>query len=167
MIKPIAIVGFYGNKKSVVAQLVAAQTNMPFSDLYSEIEKLSGTRINSLYEKMGGLVFGKFESLALSSLAASGGVVAASGGCVDVPYNRRVFKESFFTVYLDAPFEYIYPNIARVRRPTIAGLSRDELKTLYGKRRPIYEEISDCTIDATLPVSEIKDKVIELALTEV
>lgn len=167
MIKPIAIIGFYGSGKSLLGRRAANELGVPFSSLSAEIEKLSGMRVNTLYQKMGEAAFRKFESLALSSLAASGGVVATTGGCVMLPYNRRLLAESFFTFYLDAPFEVIAPHIKAAVYPTVGGLASGELQKLYDMRKPQYEEISDHTLDATLPLDKLSDSIINLALAEV
>jgi shikimate kinase len=167
MTKSIALIGFYGSGKTSLGHRVAYELGLPFSDMYSEIEKLGGMKVAPLYERMGEAAFRQFESLALSSLAASGGVTATTGGCVMMAYNRRVLSESFLTFCLDAPFSFVAERADSAARPTIRGLTTDELRRLYEMRRPMYIDIADEVFDATLPHDKLKNLIVNSALAEV
>lgn len=167
MIKPIALIGFYGSGKTNMGRRVAGDLHMPFYDLNDEIVKLSGMRAAQLYTQMGEPVFRRFESLALSSLAAYGGVVATTGGCVMMPYNNRLLANSFLTIYLDAPFEYVSAHLDAARHPSISGLSQTELYKLYELRRTQYEQAADHTLDASQPADAVVSQIIEAALAGV
>ena len=164
MIKPIALIGFYGSGKTTLGRRVANELNMPFSELSKEMEKISGMRLHNLYDNMGESVFRKFESLALSSLAASGGVVVTTGGCIMLPYNRRLLSENFFSFYIDTPFEL---TTADASYPSIKNLTQIELQKLYDMRKPLYTESADHILDGSLPSEQLQSAIIDLALAGV
>ncbi len=167
MLKPVAVIGFYGSGKTETAKQVAQQLHMPYTDLSAEIERLSGMRIATLYARCGDMIFQKYESLALSSVAASGGVVSTTSGCVALPYNRRILADCFITVYLNAPLSFLQPRIEHIARPTIQAMTQQELSTLYEAHRPFYEEIADHILDATLPTNALSQQIVHLALANV
>lgn len=167
MMKPIALIGFYGSGKTTVGRRVAGELGVPFYDLNDEIEKRSGMRIPQLYAQMGDSAFRRFESLALSSLAAYGGVVATTGGCVMMPYNHRLLANNFLTVYLNAPFELATAHINAARHPSVNSLSPTELFQLYELRKPQYQQLAHLTLDASQPLEAMVSQIIETALTGV
>lgn len=164
--KPIALIGFYGSGKTTVARHIASQMEVPYCNLGDVIEQLSGMRINTLYETLGEGSMRDFERLALSSAAATGGVLATTGGCVMMPHNRRMLNDNFTTFFLDIPFEVAYANMGSSPRPSVESLTKEELGRLYHLRRPLYEETADHYIDGTLPLREIVDEIINLALAD-
>lgn len=164
--KPVALIGFYGSNKTTVARRVASQMEIPYNNLADGIEQLGGMRINPLYETLGEGALREFEQLALASAAAAGGVLATTGGCVMMPYNRRLLADSFTTFFLDVPFEYAYSHMGGSPRPSIDSLTKDELYLLYTMRRPLYEETAHHTLDGTRPLDELADDIIDLALAE-
>jgi len=161
--RPIAIIGFMGCGKSTVGRMAANELQVPFCDLDAETENLAGMRVPQLFETQGELALRRYESLALSSLAATGGVLATSGGCIMLPQNRRVLQEGYFTIHLDAPFEVIMPRIRGTSRPLIRSLTENELRRLHELRRPLYAQCADYTLDASLPIEELTDRIVDLA----
>lgn len=164
--KPIALIGFYGSGKTTAARLVAAQLDAPCVNLADMIEQLSGMRLTELYETMGEGSLREFEQLALSSAAAAGGVLATTGGCVMMPYSRRVLNENYMTFFLDVPFAHAYVHMGSSPHPSTESLTKDEVEALYRMRRPLYLETADHVIDGTLPQNDIADRIIDLALAD-
>lgn len=165
-VKPVALIGFYGAGKTAAARFIAEQMDVPFCGMGDLMEQLSGMRMPHLYESMGEEALQEFEQLALSSAAASGGVLAATGGCVMMPFNRRLLHESFTTFFLDVPFEYAYANMGSSPRPSVSSLTKSELQRLYTLRRPLYTETAHYTLDGTRPLRELADEIIDLALAD-
>ena len=163
--KPIAIIGFMGCGKSTVGRMAANELGVPFSDLDAETENLAGMRVPQLFETQGELALRRYESLALSSLAAAGGILATSGGCIMLPQNRRVLENGYRTVYLDAPFEVILPRIAGTSRPLLRSLTENELQRLFELRKPLYARCADITLDASRNPAELADMIVDLAYT--
>ncbi len=160
--RPIAIIGFMGCGKSTVGRTVANELQVPFADLDSETEDLSGERVAYLAEQRGELVFRDFESLAMYRVAPGGGVLATSGGCVMMQRNRKLLQEAYYTIFLDVPFNVIMPRIEGTSRPLLKSMSPEELQRLCELRRPLYESLADVTLDGTKSVEELVNEIVDL-----
>jgi shikimate kinase len=67
-----------------------------------------------------------------------------------------------FTVYLDVPFETMWRRIqARPGRPLASGRSREEVLSLFDRRRPRYEQAAH-RVDGDRPPEVVADEVIKL-----
>ena len=161
--KPIAIIGFMGCGKSTVGRMVANELQVPFADLDSETENLSGCRVPQLFEEQGELALRRYESLALSRVAPNGGVLATSGGCIMLPQNRRALRQGFKVIFLDVPFNVIMPRIDGTSRPLLKTMNRNELRRLCELRRPLYQETADITLDGTKSVDDLTYEIVNLA----
>jgi len=159
--RPIALIGFVGSGKTVVGGLLASHLGLPFSDLDGHIENLVGKRIPEILDTVGEEPLRQFERLALSSLSASGGVVAANASCIMFPKNRKIFAQSFTTVYLHADFETLFSRVAATSRSIVMSLTPFELQKLYELRQPLYEDCADIITDASLDPEEIVNDIIK------
>jgi shikimate kinase len=67
-----------------------------------------------------------------------------------------------FTVYLEVPFETMWERI-RVRpgRPLASGSSREEVLSLFERRRQRYEQAAH-RVDGDRPAEVVADEVIKL-----
>ncbi len=158
--KAIALIGFSGCGKTTIGKLLAKELGIPFSDLDDRTESFTGMRLSDILIRMGESGLRTVESLALSVLGVSGGIVATSSGSIMFLKNRRILEEGFFTIFLDAPFEALYPRIVGTARPLLYSLSESELSMLYSMRSELYKQSADIVVDATKNPEEIVNEVV-------
>ncbi len=160
--KAIALIGFSGCGKTTVGKHLAQQLGIPFSDLDDRTESFTGMRISDILLKMGEQGLRSVESLALSVLGASGGIVATSSGSVMFLKNRRILEEGFFSIFLDVPFEVLYPRIKGTARPLLYSLSESELLMLFNMRTNLYKQSADIILDGTKKPEQLVFEIIEV-----
>ncbi len=163
--RAIALIGFMGSGKSTLGRLVANELQIGFRDLDAVTEDLSGSRIPVLLEEKGELALREFETLALTRVLAEGGMLSTSSGCVMLERNRHILNAAYTGIFLDAPFDLLMDRVSGTSRPILKSMSRNELRRLYELRRPQYLECSDVTVDASLPLRQVADRIIDVFYT--
>jgi len=98
-----ALVGMRGAGKSTLGRALAAELEVPFSELDEWIEKQAGLRVSEIFELEGGAGYRRHEALALEAwLSHHGtGVLAVPGGIVQSPTYERLLA-SCQTIWLQA-----------------------------------------------------------------
>ena len=153
--KAMALIGFAGSGKTAAGLMAARELGLPFTDLTEELPPImDGTDVGAVTA---------LATLQLSRAAAGGGIVAANDSVVMMPRNRRILRESFYCVLLDAPFEVLYSRLSVSGKPLSYDLSMTELLKLYERRRPQYLECADRVLDASLPMEELASGIVEAA----
>lgn len=163
--RSIALIGFMGSGKSTAGRLVSSELQVTFRDLDSVTEDIAGMRIPAILEEKGELELREFETLALTRVCVEGGVLSTSSGCVMLERNRHILDQAYTSVFLDAPFDVLMERISGTSRPILKSMSRNELRRLYELRRPQYIECSEFIVDATLPVKQVVDRIIDVFYT--
>lgn len=162
MRRPIALVGFMGSGKSVVGALVAERTHAPFHDLDRLIEQAAGMPIPEIFEAGGETAFRDLETRMLPRALEAGSVVALGGGSLIDDVNFRLVDARSTTVYLEVPFGTIWERIRKLTgRPLASGRSRDEVESLFERRRPRYEQALH-RVDGDRPAAVVADEVIKI-----
>lgn len=159
--KPVALIGFMGSGKTTIGRAVALELDAAFSDLDSQIEKISGMRVPEIFDTLGEEGLRHLESLALGNIVTFGGVIATTSSCIMIPRNRKMIEDNYTVFFLDADFRYLYPRVAGTGRPLLSSLSIIELEKLFDLRRPLYKSCTDYVIDATRPVKEIVNDILD------
>jgi shikimate kinase len=89
-------------------------------------------------------------------------VVALGGGTLIDDDNWRLVDVKANSVYLEVSFETIWQRIqARPGRPLASGRSREEVRALFERRRPRYEQAAH-RVDGDRPVELVADEVVKL-----
>jgi shikimate kinase len=151
-----------GSGKTVVGALVAQRSGAVFHDLDLMIEDRAGMAISDLFATRSEAAFRAIETELLPKALEPGAVVALGGGTPMNDVNWQLIHEKAMTVYLQAPFEVIWPRIAGIDiRPLVAGKAHDQLVTLLEQRRSRYED-ADHTVDASQPLDVVATEVLGL-----
>ena len=130
-----------GSGKSVVGAIVAQRAGAPFNDLDLMIEREAGMPIPEIFAKGGEPAFRALETRLLPSALQPGSVVALGGGSLIDDGNWEIVAGSAETVYLEVPFKTMWDRIRGLTgRPLASGRSRDEVESLFERRRARYEE---------------------------
>lgn len=160
--RSIALIGFMGSGKSTVGRLVANELQVTFRDLDAETENMAGMRIPLLADTQGELALRTYETLALTKICPEGGVLATSSGCVMLKRNVHILKSAYLNIFLDAPVELLLERVVGTSRPILKSMSHNELRRLYELRKPLYLDCASVTLDATLPVKTLTDRIIDI-----
>ncbi|HUP85039.1 MAG TPA: shikimate kinase [Acidimicrobiales bacterium] len=150
------LVGMMGSGKTTVARLVATRLGWVSLDSDEQVCRRTGRTVREIFETDGEAAFRGEESAALREAARAApdtpAVVAVAGGAVIEAANRALLSESGPVVWLDVP-----PSVlaGRVRagvdhRPLLGDDPATALERLERQRRPLYEEIADLVVDASV-----------------
>jgi shikimate kinase len=138
----LALIGFMAAGKTTIGQRLASLLGRPFLDLDASIESAAGASIAEIFAGEGEAGFRRHEAEALErALAAPTCVLAAGGGTVLDPVNRRRLRERALVVWLDLEFSLVRERLVRAgasSRPLFESLGIGGLARLYEERRPAY-----------------------------
>ncbi|MCL2099250.1 MAG: shikimate kinase [Oscillospiraceae bacterium] len=148
----IILIGMPGCGKSSIGRALAEKSNREFADSDEWIEKKSKKSIPEIFSDCGEEVFRKLETEALETLCKlSGLVIAAGGGVVTTPRNRRIIRQNGLVIYLTRELS----DLPVCGRPLS---EKQGVEALAAVRLPLFESWSDCKI----PVSGIAQTAAEI-----
>jgi len=160
----LVLIGMMGSGKTTVGKVLANRLDRPFRDSDDDIEAQTGRTVREIFEEDGEAAFRVLESQVLSDALASTAplVIAAAGGVVLDPNNRRRLREGAFVVWLDAD-----PNVLVIRveegdhRPLLTDDPDRVLRSLAEQRRPLYRETADAVLDiGMMAPDEVAERVL-------
>lgn len=146
----LVLIGMMGAGKSTVGRRVAAKLDRPYFDSDAEIEARTGHTVRELFDESGEAGFRGLESEALADGLASEkpSVIAAAGGTVLDPQNRRRMREAGTVVWLRAEPAWLLRHIRKNdHRPLLEVDPAGVMHRLATERAPLYAEIADHVID--------------------
>lgn len=143
----ITLTGYMGAGKTQVGQKLAAELNLPFVDLDSEIEKHSGYSITETIFNKGELFFRKLERQILEEVLQLENLVLSTGGGTPCYYdNIELINRNSLSIYIVYGVKDLYERLEGQQedRPLIAHLHGDALKEFIAKhlfeRKHFYEK---------------------------
>ena len=161
----IALVGFMGTGKTVVAKRLAKRLGMKYLDLDDVIESDDGRRISQIFAEDGESYFRSLEKKAARSVSKLGNqVIATGGGVVLDEENVRNLKQNGVMICLTATPEIIYARVKDAPHRPLLNIPDPvaKINELLDFRAPYYAK-ADFTIDTSkISVDEITDKILEL-----
>ena len=146
----VFLVGPMGAGKSTIGRHLARVLGQRFVDADREIEARTGASISLIFDLEGEAGFRRRESAVIAELAASDGlVVATGGGAVLDPANRAALRQRGTVVYLHAPLEVLVRRTHRDRdRPLLQTADpQASLERIVRDRDPLYREVADLVIE--------------------
>ena len=147
----IVLCGFMGAGKTVVGKELAKIMGCRFIDTDELIEKEQGMEIKAIFAVHGEDYFRDLEHEACKKISQMKNcVVSTGGGALTYERNVEAFKEGGGKiVFLDASFDSICDRIGEsTTRPLFQD--KEQAKALYEKRREIYENAADFSVDGDL-----------------
>lgn len=155
-----------GSGKTTVARLLSRQLCCKMLDTDKEIEKQEKMPVGKIIEKSGIELFRKKETVLLKKIRAKNTIIAAGGGIILKPENRKLLKKIGTIIYLFARPEILAKRIKDAKtRPilTSAATMKNDLKNLFKNRRQIYKNLASHIINTEkLNPKEITQKIINL-----
>jgi shikimate kinase len=152
----LVLIGYRCTGKTSVGKRLAERLGTPFYDTDGLIQSAAGKTIKELVDAEGWDAFRTRERAVIEKLPLSAGaVIAAGGGAIMDAENRKALKEKALCVWLTADVKTICERmrkdgVSNAQRPPLSGdgLEQETAKILEA-RRPLYQEMADCTIDTS------------------
>jgi shikimate kinase len=148
----ILLVGMMAAGKSSVGRRLAERRGWEFFDSDKQIETITGRTVAEIWRTDGEPAFRRLEAQVLADALAStrARVIAAAGGTVLDPQNRRLMELHHPVVWLRARPETLAGRVgvgAATHRPLLDNDPAGVLQRLDATRRPYYEEVADVVVD--------------------
>lgn len=161
--KNIILIGMPACGKSTVGVLLAKAMGYRFIDTDIVIQNDTGRLLQEIIDSEGLDAFCIAEERALCSVSGTGGCVVATGG--SAVYSRTGMlhlKEHGMIYYLSLPVPEVEKRLHNIKSRGIAMRPGDTITQVFERRKALYEEYADITIDCMgrsieETVSEIAD----------
>lgn len=162
----IAVYGFMGVGKTTIGSLLAGKLGYTFIDMDKEIEQRVGLSIREIFSEFGESRFRELESKLVVELADKDDlVIACGGGTLASSYNAEILKSMAILVYLTASIEEVINRTSIENTRPLLDVSDPHTIAveLLNRRKPIYEQYAEITIDTTGNTPDsIVSKIMEL-----
>ncbi len=137
----IILIGMPGCGKSTVGMLLAQRLGRKFVDADEEIIRLAGKSIPEIFAEDGEEIFRQWETKALEELGKQSSlVIATGGGCVTKERNYPLLHQNGRIFWLQREIDSL-PIDGRPLSQT------NNLSDMFKKRKPLYAQFADHTID--------------------
>lgn len=147
----LVLIGMPSCGKTTIGRLLAERTKRPLIDTDETIRAERGASAEEIIRASGIRAFREEERRVVRDLAASQGVLIATGGGVPLDEaNVRDLKKNGVLIWLDRPL-----SLLRSTSDRPLSDSADKLRALYEERVPIYRRACDLRIDAAAAPDEI------------
>jgi len=164
----ILLVGYRGTGKSSVGKRLAEVLGMGFLDMDHLIAEEEGFSIARIVQEKGWPYFRRKEKQLLQRLSCnSGQVIATGGGVILDPENRSLLRRMGFVIWLTADIDVMVARlktdpVGAEQRPTFSEMDlREETGLILKERMPLYEEVSDFSLDTSdLSIGETVDEIV-------
>ncbi len=161
----VVLVGMMGVGKTTVGTRVAEVLGRPFSDSDADVEARTGRTVREIFEREGEPAFRLLESSVLADALArrEPSVIAAAGGVVLDPANRRLLEQAGTVVWLRAPVPVLVDRVAGgEHRPAVQHDPEGTLTRMQQSRTDLYDEVADVVVDSSRPLDEVVRVVVEV-----
>jgi shikimate kinase len=150
----IIVIGYRCTGKTSVGKKIAERLGIPFYDTDEIIQSHTNKTIWEIVDEKGWDAFRAEERATIRKLSSlTDGVIAAGGGAIMDPENRKALKQDGLCVWLTANVSTI---VARMRsdkastaqRPSLPGGGLEqETPEILKAREPFYQEMADCIVN--------------------
>jgi len=146
----LVLVGMMGSGKSTIGRIVAERMERPLIDSDEVIEAATGRTVREIFATDGEEAFRALEAEALREALATAepAVIAAAGGVVLRPDNRRLLTESNArVVWLMADPALLIERVRNgMHRPLLDHDPEGTLQRMWDERQPLYQEVADAIV---------------------
>jgi shikimate kinase len=159
----IVLCGFMATGKSSVGKMLAKRMNYEFLDMDAAIEKEEGTSVAQIFASRGEPAFRAMETRMVERLAASQGLIIATGGGTIVnPKNLEKLKSCGVVITLTADIPTILQRAGSGEdRPLLQAEDRVErIKALLAQRATAYAQADIILDTSSLTIDEVTQQII-------
>lgn len=163
----VVLIGMMGTGKTTVGRLLAERLGRPLVDSDAMIERQTGRTVREIFEADGEPAFRVLETAALVEALAvpTPLVIAAAGGVVLSAENRAALRAAdAVVVWLRAEPAVLAGRVgAADHRPLLDRDAELSLRRLLEARAPLYAEVADVVVDASLLPATVVEAVVGAA----
>lgn len=135
----VYVIGFVGVGKSTVGSALAAEMDVPFTDMDEMVEEESGLSVEEIFRVFGEPVFRHRERVSLEEVARrAGAVVALGSGTACSVEAWGLVRASGLSVWLECPFHEMVGRLRRSHAPRPVSGGEEVVRGLYLSREPWY-----------------------------
>lgn len=154
----IVLIGMPSSGKSSVGKRLGELLGRELLDTDTLIRENVGREIPDIFKEEGEEKFRDYESDAIRSASARGGIIIATGGgAILRAQNVRSLKSNGRLYFIDRPLEMLIPTSDRP-----LSSSREAIEKRYKERYPIYTAVCDEHIDGGGTVDEVAERILEV-----
>ena len=149
----VVLIGMMGAGKTTVGSRLARALERPFIDSDVQVEQRTSRTVREIFETDGEAAYRQIEAevLAEALFSEEPAVIAAAGGTILDPNNRRRMRECGTVVFLEAdPGDLLGRVGGQDHRPLLRDDPAGVLRHMDEVRRPLYEETADHVIDVSV-----------------
>lgn len=154
-----------GSGKTTVGQYLASRLSIPFYDTDYLIEKKTGERISSLFEKQGEAYFRQLEADLIDQWMIDEGVVATGGGLPCYTGLMERLNSLGLTVYLECPPEVLANRVQGSSHRPLLGNDEEETSAILGsilsQRVGMYQK-AQLRVNATEDARTVSERILYL-----
>ncbi len=146
--KNIVLIGMPGCGKSTVGVLLAKAMGFRFIDTDIVIQNRTGRLLQQIIDEDGLDAFCIEEERAIMSVEEQGGCVIATGGSAVYSRSAMLYLKQYgYVYYLSLPVEQVEKRINNITTRGIAMRKGDSIADVFRRRRELYEEYADITVE--------------------
>lgn len=146
--KNIILIGMPGCGKSTVGVLLAKAMGFRFIDTDIVIQNRTGRLLQQIIDEEGLDAFCIEEERAIMSVEEQSGCVIATGGSAVYSRSAMLYlKQHGYVYYLSLPVEQVEKRINNITTRGIAMRKNDSIADVFRRRRQLYEEYADITVE--------------------
>jgi shikimate kinase len=159
----ITLVGMMGAGKTTVGRALASRRGWRFFDSDDQVEAMTGHTVADIWREQGEAGFRRLEAQVLADAMSSTTphVIAAAGGVVLDPNNRRILTQNPPVVWLRSRPQTLAGRVGTgTHRPLLDVDPAGTLARLEEERRPHYEEVATVVVDVDdLSADEVVERI--------
>ena len=143
----VILIGMSGAGKSTLGVLLAKALGKSFVDTDLIIQQHTGMRLQEILDTRGVDAVLQVEEEVVSGLDLRDTVIATGGSVVYSDKAMQALRKSGVTVYLQVPYDRLIKRLTNVSTRGIVFKNRNDLRSVYEERLPLYEGYADLTLE--------------------
>ncbi|MEX1033462.1 MAG: shikimate kinase [Cellvibrionaceae bacterium] len=143
----ISLIGMPGAGKSTLGVLLAKAMAKDFVDTDVLLQVRANQSLQAIVDNSGYLMLRQLEEEALLDLSVNNHVIATGGSAVYSEAGMRHLKSLGPLVYLKVSLGELQRRVKDLPKRGIAAQPGQTLEELYKERCPLYEDVTDITVD--------------------
>ncbi|KKE79638.1 shikimate kinase [Oceanobacillus caeni] len=160
----IVLIGFMGAGKTTIGKAVARKLYRDFIDIDEEIEKEFNMPTPQIFQVFGEKTFREKEKEIIQDFCKNQRlkIISLGGGAFLQKEIKETCLANSIVFYLSLSWESWKERISMIidNRPVLQGKNYEEMKELFEKRQPIYEEHHSKVTTDNQNVEEIADYIV-------
>ncbi|MBU8790272.1 shikimate kinase [Oceanobacillus caeni] len=160
----IVLIGFMGAGKTTIGKAVARKLYRDFIDIDEEIEKQFNMPTSQIFQVFGEKTFREKEKEIIQDFCKNQRlkIISLGGGAFLQEEIKETCLANSIVFYLSLSWESWKERISMIidNRPVLQGKNYEEMKELFEKRQPIYEEHHSKVATDKQNVEEIADYIV-------